>query len=51
MNYIAAVQGKRWVQYKLYRFVDDIEAEISLRKKYKDKLMAIYPLVKELGVV
>mgnify|MGYP003123940453 CR=1 FL=1 len=48
MNYIAAVQGKRWVQYKMYRLVDDMEAEIYLRKKYKDKLVAIYPLVKEL---
>jgi hypothetical protein len=48
MNYIAAVQGKRWVQYKMYRLVDDMEAEIYLRKKYKDKLVAIYPLVKTL---
>ena len=48
MNYIAAVQGKKWVQYKMYKLVGDIEAEIYLRKKYKDKLIAIYPIEREL---
>ncbi len=48
MNYIAAVQGKKWVQYKMYRLFNDVKAEFYLRKKYKDKLLAIYPIVREL---
>ena len=48
MNYIAAVQGKKWVQYKMYKLFNDIKAEFYLRKKYKDKLIAIYPIVREL---
>lgn len=48
MNYIAAVQGKRWVQYKMYKLFNDMNAKIYLRKKYKHKLIAIYPIVREL---
>ena len=48
MNYIAAVQGKKWVQYKMYRLFNDVKAEFYLRRKYKDKLLAIYPVERKL---
>ena len=48
MKYIAAVQGKKWVQYKLYRLFNDVKARGYLQNKYKDKLIAIYPVEREL---
>ena len=48
MNYIAAVQGKKWVQYKLYRFFNDINAKKVATKKYGNKLIAIYPVERKL---
>tara|TARA_R100000458_G_C8123476_1_gene141391 strand:+ start:187 stop:333 length:147 start_codon:yes stop_codon:yes gene_type:complete len=48
MNYIVAVQGKKWVQYKMYRLFDDMKAKYYLQNKYKDKLVAIYPIEREL---
>ena len=48
MNYIAAVQGKKWVQYKLYKLFNDGYAEKYLKEKYKDSLVAIYPVEREL---
>tara|TARA_X000001388_G_scaffold59771_2_gene45141 strand:- start:73 stop:246 length:174 start_codon:yes stop_codon:yes gene_type:complete len=48
MNYIVAVQGKKWVQYKLYKLFNDGYAEKYLKEKYKDSLVAIYPVEREL---
>ena len=48
MSYIVAIQGKKWVQYKLYRFFNDINAKKTAKKKYGDKLIAIYPVERKL---
>ena len=48
MNYIVAIQGKKWVQYKMYRLFNDMKAKYYLQNKYKDKLVAIYPIEREL---
>lgn len=48
MSYIVAVQGKKWVQYKLYRFFNDVNAKKLARRKYGRKLVAIYPVEREL---
>ena len=48
MSYIVAVQGKKWVQYKLYRFFNDINAKKVATRKYGKKLVAIYPVERKL---